>query len=125
MRGRSHRHPVDLAIGEAIRRVRKSRGLTQEGLAEGIGVTFQQVQKYEQGVNRVSCSMLLEICGQLEAHPMDILPSLPFISSPVLHMQWFEDARSVYERTPSLLEALARLNRLQLQAILATARAFG
>ncbi|WP_085930496.1 helix-turn-helix domain-containing protein [Asticcacaulis excentricus] len=39
--------------------------MTQENLAAGLGVTFQQLQKYEKAANRVNCSMLIRICEQL------------------------------------------------------------
>ncbi len=58
-------HPVDLHIGRRIRAVREHCGLSQAALSERIGVTFQQVQKYERGANRVSGSMLYEIAGAL------------------------------------------------------------
>ena len=50
--------PVDIAVGARIRLLRKLRGLSQQALAEAAGVTFQQIQKYERGANRVSASML-------------------------------------------------------------------
>ncbi|WP_343683748.1 helix-turn-helix transcriptional regulator [Asticcacaulis sp.] len=65
-------HPVYVVVGQNIRLIRKARGLTQENLAAGLGVTFQQLQKYEKAANRVSCSMLIRICEQLGAHPMDL-----------------------------------------------------
>lgn len=57
--------PVDISVGARIRLVRKMRGRSQQGLAEAIGVTFQQVQKYESGANRVSASMLTRIAVDL------------------------------------------------------------
>lgn len=59
-------HPIDLAVGMRIRMRREDRGLTQQDLAQAIGVTFQQVQKYERGTNRVSASRLLQIATRLE-----------------------------------------------------------
>lgn len=59
-------HPIDLAVGMRIRMRREDRGLTQQDLAKAIGVTFQQVQKYERGTNRVSASRLLQIAARLE-----------------------------------------------------------
>ncbi|RAK56387.1 transcriptional regulator [Phenylobacterium soli] len=59
--------PVDVAVGARIRLLRKMRGLSQQALAETAGVTFQQIQKYERGANRVSASMLARIAGALEA----------------------------------------------------------
>ncbi|WP_421933539.1 helix-turn-helix domain-containing protein [Phenylobacterium sp.] len=59
-------HPTDLAIGARIRLRRKSLGISQGALAERIGVTFQQVQKYERGTNRVSGSTLVAVAAALE-----------------------------------------------------------
>ncbi|WP_421935427.1 helix-turn-helix domain-containing protein [Phenylobacterium sp.] len=59
------RDPVDVAVGARIRLARKVRGRSQQALAEAIGVTFQQVQKYESGANRVSASMLARIAAAL------------------------------------------------------------
>ncbi len=60
-------HPVDIAVGIAIRLRRKSMGLSQEALAEALGLTFQQVQKYEKGSNRISASKLFETANFLKA----------------------------------------------------------
>lgn len=51
----------DIEIGRKIRALRLERGLSQSGLADGIGLTFQQVQKYEKGTNRVSAGRLQRI----------------------------------------------------------------
>ncbi|ESQ76880.1 helix-turn-helix domain-containing protein [Asticcacaulis sp. YBE204] len=117
-------HPVDRQVGLNIRRLRKARGWSQEILAEGIGITFQQVQKYERGTNRVSCSKLMDICERMQIHPVDILPAPQWDAAPVAVCTWFEDAQWVYFRNPHLLRDLSRLNPLQLKAIHAAARAF-
>jgi transcriptional regulator with XRE-family HTH domain len=57
--------PVDVAVGARIRLLRKLRGLSQQALADAAGVTFQQIQKYERGANRVSASMLSRIAKTL------------------------------------------------------------
>jgi len=54
-------NPIDLHVGGRIRMRRKVLGVSQERLAEALGLTFQQVQKYERGSNRVSASKLYEI----------------------------------------------------------------
>jgi transcriptional regulator with XRE-family HTH domain len=54
-------HPVDLHVGSAIRVRRKSMQISQTDLADALGVSFQQVQKYERGTNRVSASRLYDI----------------------------------------------------------------
>ena len=55
----------DVEIGRKIRALRLERGLSQSGLADGIGLTFQQVQKYEKGANRVSAGRLQQIADLL------------------------------------------------------------
>src|SRR3954470_298665 len=55
----------DVEIGRKIRALRLERGLSQSRLAEGIGLTFQQVQKYEKGTNRVSAGRLQQISDLL------------------------------------------------------------
>jgi transcriptional regulator with XRE-family HTH domain len=60
-------NPVDLHVGGRIRMKRKVLGVSQERLAEALGLTFQQVQKYERGANRVSASKLYEIARFLNA----------------------------------------------------------
>lgn len=59
-------HPVDLFVGKKLRLRRKLLGLSQETLANAVGVTFQQVQKYERGVNRISASRLSEFADALK-----------------------------------------------------------
>lgn len=56
---------IDRAVGQRIRLRRRERKLTQEQLGELLELTFQQVQKYEKGVNRVSAGRLYEIAGVL------------------------------------------------------------
>jgi transcriptional regulator with XRE-family HTH domain len=55
----------DIEIGRKIRALRLERGLSQSQLAEGIGLTFQQVQKYEKGANRVSAGRLQQVADLL------------------------------------------------------------
>ena len=55
----------DIEIGRKIRALRLERGLSQSGLADGIDLTFQQVQKYEKGTNRVSAGRLQRIADML------------------------------------------------------------
>jgi len=57
--------PEDVEIGRKIRALRLERGMSQSDLADGIGLTFQQVQKYEKGTNRVSAGRLQRIADLL------------------------------------------------------------
>lgn len=54
-------HPIDVHVGSRVRLRRNMLGLSQEKLGEAIGLTFQQVQKYERGANRIGASRLLEL----------------------------------------------------------------
>ena len=65
---KQRRDPEDLEIGQKIRAVRVARGadMSQTTLADGLGVTFQQVQKYERGANRVSAGRLQKIAEMLD-----------------------------------------------------------
>jgi len=59
-------NPVDLHVGARVRMRRRLRGVSQEKLADCLGLTFQQVQKYERGANRISASKLYEIAAALQ-----------------------------------------------------------
>ena len=56
---------IDRLVGQRVRVRRIFLGLTQEGLAEILGITFQQIQKYEKGVNRIGASRLFELAQAL------------------------------------------------------------
>ncbi len=58
--------PIDLHVGTQVRARRVLLGLSQEKLAEGLGITFQQVQKYERGSNRISASRLYNMARLLD-----------------------------------------------------------
>jgi transcriptional regulator with XRE-family HTH domain len=58
--------PVDFYVGQRVRLRRTLLGMTQEALAEKLGISFQQIQKYEKGTNRVSASRLYAMGNALE-----------------------------------------------------------
>ncbi len=60
---------IDRKIGQRVRTRRLEIGMSQERLAELLGVTFQQVQKYEKGVNRIAASRLHDISAALDMPP--------------------------------------------------------
>lgn len=59
------KHPVDVHVGKRIRHRRWVNGTTQQQLADKVGIKFQQIQKYETGMNRVSASRLWDIAHAL------------------------------------------------------------
>lgn len=65
--GKSCPNPVDVYVGSRLRQRRMLMGLSQKQMANELGVTFQQVQKYENGVNRISASRLWDISKILKA----------------------------------------------------------
>lgn len=65
---------VDAYIGEKIRGYRNLRNISQEELGRMLGVSFQQIQKYEKGANRITSSRLQEIAKIFECDVADLLP---------------------------------------------------
>ena len=70
-------NPTDIYVGSRIRMRRKMLGLSQEKLGEKLGITFQQIQKYEKGANRVSSSRLVQIGSVLKATPSYFFKDAP------------------------------------------------
>ena len=60
-------HPIDVHVGRRLKLRRSLKGMSQERLGELLGLTFQQVQKYERGANRIGSSRLYEIAAIVEA----------------------------------------------------------
>lgn len=59
-------HPVDVTVGNRVREMRIRKGLSQQALGEQVGVSFQQIQKYERGTNRMGSSRLIQIADVLD-----------------------------------------------------------
>lgn len=68
--------PMDIALGAAVRIRRRTIGISQEALAEQCGVSFQQIQKYENGANRISFSRLVQIARALRCRVVDLMDVL-------------------------------------------------
>ena len=66
--------PIDVVVGLRLRNARKARGYLQADLAKALGVTFQQIQRYEHGRNRISVSTLIRAAAALDVAPEDLLP---------------------------------------------------
>jgi len=65
--------PIDVAVGSRIRVRRQGLKISQAALAEALNLSFQQIQKYERGANRVSASMLVKIARKLECSAAALL----------------------------------------------------
>ncbi len=61
--------PIDIAVGKEVARTRKLRGFTQTEVGNALGLTFQQIQKYEKGSNRISASKLMNIAAMFNVRP--------------------------------------------------------
>src|ERR1044072_1581545 len=68
---------IDRHVGAKVRMRRRMLGLSQTDLADGLGVTYQQVQKYETGANRIGASRLQQIGGVLKGEPSFFFEGAP------------------------------------------------
>jgi len=65
-------NPVDRIVGQNVRRLRMLKSMSQEKLGDALGVTFQQVQKYEKGANRIGGSRMVQIAVALDCTTADL-----------------------------------------------------
>jgi len=100
---------VDVWVGARIAGRRQALGLSQTALAERVGVSFQQIQKYETGINRISASRLHQIALALGAEPGSFFP----VQDPSSTASAVPPATLVSAATPAgrLAEAFARIPR--------------
>jgi len=95
-------HPVDIHVGARIRVRRKMLGCSQKKLGNAVGVSFQQVQKYESGINRVGASRLFELAEALEVSVVFFFEGLEDGSSTMI-----TSADSTAMSSALLLQAIA------------------
>ncbi len=100
--------PMDIALGAAVRIRRRTIGMSQEAMAEQCGVSFQQIQKYENGANRISFSRLMQISRALRCRVTDLMD---VFDGP--DRETTEDLDLLSRmRTPGALELLAAYQQL-------------
>jgi len=99
---------MDIALGAAVRIRRRTIGMSQEALAEQCGVSFQQIQKYENGANRISFSRLVQIARALGCRVIDLMDVL---DTPDGEMTTDLDMLTRM-RTPGALELLSAYEQL-------------
>ncbi len=100
--------PMDIALGAAVRIRRRAIGMSQEAMADQCGVSFQQIQKYENGSNRISFSRLVQISRALRSRVTDLMD---IFDGP--DEETTEDLSMLTRmRTPGALELLMAYERL-------------
>ena len=107
-------NPVDLHVGGRVRMRRRLLGISQERLAEALGLTFQQVQKYERGANRVSASKLYEIARFLSSPVAYFFEGLsdPTVAGPGMAEDGPEQFVHEFLMTPEGLELAATFPKI-------------
>jgi transcriptional regulator with XRE-family HTH domain len=91
-KGSRRANPIDVHVGTRVRLRRMLLGMSQEKLGERLGLTFQQVQKYEKGVNRIGASRLYElgkVLGVSVSYFYDEAPEVMVASQPAGHAAGF------------------------------------
>jgi len=115
-RGKDGPDPIDVYVGSRLRERRVSLGMSQTVLADRLGLTFQQVQKYERGANRISASKLIEIARAVGLAPAELLRDLGETSAelaePAPQAPGSKDLLAAYQRLrPPVRRALLTLAR--------------
>ncbi len=113
-RGTGKLHPVDEHVGARVRLRRVLLGMTQTDLGTAIGVTFQQMQKYERGTNRISASRLHDLARVLDVsieHFFDDMPPEVAASSPAAKKRGKAKKMPKYELDPMIKRETMELVR--------------
>lgn len=96
---------LDYHIGQTVKRLRKLNGYSQQDLANMVNVTFQQIQKYENGKNRISASRLYEIMSEFNIQPSDFFYLLDERTNKKQNSSLFFDQQAI--------EMIALLSKIQ------------
>src|SRR5580693_8338012 len=92
--------PVDVHVGTRVRLRRNMLGLSQEKLGEAIGLTFQQVQKYERGVNRIGASRLHDLSRVLDVPVSFFFDDMDPVRAPAIPAGFAEPAAEAFDSDP-------------------------
>src|SRR6476619_6764546 len=93
-------NPIDVRVGARLRLRRNMLGLTQEKLGEAIGLTFQQVQKYERGANRIGASRLHELSRILDVPVSFFFDDMDPVRAPAIPAGFAEPAAEAFDSDP-------------------------
>lgn len=110
-------NPVDLHVGNRVRARRRTLGLSQEKLAEAVGVTFQQVQKYENGTNRIGSSRLQQIAAAMAipiSYFFEDVPGQTELSKDAPSSSWLTEFLTTSEG-PALVKAFVKIRNRKLR----------
>jgi transcriptional regulator with XRE-family HTH domain len=93
-------NPIDVHVGSRVRLRRTTLGLSQEKLAHELGLTFQQIQKYERGANRIGASRLYEIATVLGVEPQSFYDGLKPVGEAAAGMGFAEGPQAGFDSDP-------------------------
>ncbi|WFR97493.1 helix-turn-helix domain-containing protein [Rhizobium tumorigenes] len=105
-------HPVDVYVGLRLRMRRAQLGMSQTRLADELGITFQQIQKYERGSNRISASMLYDIARVVGAQIAYFFEGLPDMESASLLTTSVPERHKNYLSSPEGLKLIEVMSDL-------------
>lgn len=111
--------PVDIHVGKVMRIIRRAKRISQEDLAEALGISFQQVQKYELGRNRVSASKLFDAGQALGVAPAAFFEGLEGASDSQIPQALFDFL--VEDGAAEIAESYLRLTPTKRRALVAVA----
>src|SRR5437870_10009726 len=92
--------PIDIHVGSRVRLRRNMLGLSQEKLGEAIGLTFQQVQKYERGANRIGASRLHDLSQVLDVPVSFFFDDMDPVRAPAIPAGFAEPAAEGFDADP-------------------------
>ncbi|GLQ07294.1 helix-turn-helix domain-containing protein [Sneathiella chinensis] len=111
-------NPVDVHVGQQLRIKRTLLGMTQSELGDAMGLTFQQIQKYEQGSNRIGSSKLYQLSRVLEVpigYFFEGLSDDPTVASLPSHAQHLQKDPAAKRETLELVRAFSRIEDHQIR----------
>lgn len=97
---------TDKLLGKKLRQIRENKGFSQERLAKEIGVVFQQIQKYETGINRISCSRLLKILEVLNISIIDFFADISVSDHPLISKEEQLLFQAYRQKSPQTRQAI-------------------
>lgn len=93
-------HPIDVHVGSRVRLRRTLLGMSQEKLGDAIGLTFQQVQKYERGANRIGASRLYDLSRVLDVPVSFFFDDAPVTEADPAHLEGVHEEPGQFDLDP-------------------------